>query len=65
MVTEVLNLLAAIVTTLAAIAAANVLLGPGASPAAVLGGILAIIGSLFWVASAVAAIIERRKGPGP
>jgi hypothetical protein len=65
MVTEVLNLLAAIVTTLAAIAAAVVLLGPGAPAAAIWGAILAIVGSLFWVASAIAGIIERRKPPGP
>ena len=61
MVAEVFNLLAAVLTTLGAGAAASLLIRPGAPAIAVVAAALAIVGSLCWVVAAVAAIIDRRR----
>jgi hypothetical protein len=62
----VLNLIGAVLTLLGAILAASVLFGSGAPALAVLGGVVAIVGTLFWVAAAIAGVIEhRRRGPPP
>jgi hypothetical protein len=62
MIADVFNLLVAVLTTLGAIVAALLMVGASAPAEAILAAMLAIIGSACWIAAAVAAIIERRKG---
>jgi hypothetical protein len=62
MIGDVFNLLAATLTTLGACVAALLLVGTAAPAAAIWAAVLAIIGSACWIAAAVAAIVERRKG---
>ncbi len=62
MIGDVFNLLAATLTTLGACVAALLLIGASAPATAVWAAALAIVGSACWIAAAVAAIVERRKG---
>jgi len=61
MLGDLLNLLAAVLSTLAGGFAAAVVFRTGADPAAIIAAVLAVGGSLCWVAAAIAALVERRK----
>ena len=61
MIADIFNLLAAILTTLAAGVAALLLLGANTQPMAIWAAVLAVVGSLCWVVAAVAALLERRR----
>jgi hypothetical protein len=62
-ITEVVNLLAAVLTTLGAVAAVVVLIMTHSPLIAVPAAVPAILGSACWVVAAVAALIERRRQP--
>lgn len=61
MIAEIFNLLAAVLTTLGAVAAAPLLIGPNSPAKVIAAAVLAIVGSLCWVVAAVAALVERRR----